>query len=132
MSTSLYIDNHAHTFESSRQPIRIEHDPSRQHDSSRQPTRIEHDTEKNQTQPSREGGRPFSALGSSRLAIAYLKTCGSSTRLFYHFIVKQNQEQQQKPESTRLLKTGGQKPPQYLQDITETESDTEMKLTTTV
>ena len=41
LNTSLYIDNHAHTFD---QPIRIEHGPSRQHDSSRQPIRIEHDT----------------------------------------------------------------------------------------
>ena len=55
-----------HSLGSIPHPIRIQHDPSRQ------PRVYSHTTTPG-------GGGPFSALGSSRLALAYVKTCGSST-----------------------------------------------------
>ena len=90
--TRLYIDNHSAAYqpiriehETSRQPIRIEHVSSRQHDKTRQHPRSES-----------RGGRPFSALGSSRVAIAYVKTWGVFhphlisllLLLVYHFPLK--------------------------------------------
>ena len=63
----LHIFPHS-SWQHPRQPIRIEH-PSRQ---------PEHPSRHYVTRELSAPGRPFSALGSSRLAIAYLNTWGSS------------------------------------------------------
>ena len=76
--------------ESSRQPIRIEHKlTTRVVSQSESSTTRVGSTRKHASttrEASRGLGRPFSALGSSRTAIAYLKTCGSSIPPPFHLI----------------------------------------------
>ena len=75
LSTSLYIDNHSAPYlYTLSQVVRIEHDNTtrvvNQSESSTTPV-----GKHSETNPSKfRGGGPFSALGSSRTAIAYVKT----------------------------------------------------------
>ena len=62
-----------------RQPIRIEHYVTRELSAADQNRVLRHPSRHYVTREPSAPGRPFSVLGSIRLAIAYLKTWGSTT-----------------------------------------------------